>query len=228
VLLPPSEGKATGGDGEPWSPEQGIFGSELGASRHRVIAALAADGGGTAKLLGVGGKHLDRAQRANQALCGAETLPAWQRYTGVVWDHLDPGTLAARQRNKILVVSGLLGLLGAEDPIPDYRLKVGASLAPLGKLSSWWRPQLTAALGAHARRRFIIDLLPNEHRAGVDTSGMDGVAVVFRHRSGASAGHAAKAAKGHLARHLLTFDGAADEALGSWRDDQFELEVTPL
>ncbi|NCU81629.1 MAG: peroxide stress protein YaaA, partial [Acidimicrobiia bacterium] len=69
---------------------------------------------------------------------GAKTLPAAQRYTGVVWDHLDLASLPlALQKiadKNIVIVSGLLGLVAAGDPTPDYRLKIGASLAPMGKL----------------------------------------------------------------------------------------------
>ena len=56
-------------------------------------------------------------------------MPAWRRYSGVVWDHLDPASLT--HRAPIVVVSGLHGLVGAEDPLPDYRLKMSANVAPL-------------------------------------------------------------------------------------------------
>ena len=66
-----------------------------------------------------------------------------ERYTGVVWDHLDLASLTSAQQKfadtNIIVVSGLLGLVCAGDAIPDYRLKIGASLAPMGKLSTWWQ-----------------------------------------------------------------------------------------
>jgi hypothetical protein len=148
----------------------------------------------------------------DQGIFGAQLAPA---------RHQVIGALATQQ-------GGTAKLLGVNGRYLDYRLKAAASLAPLGKLSSWWRPQLTAVLARHARRRFIVDLLPNEHRAALDTSGLNGVAVVIRHRSGASAGHGAKAAKGQLARHLLTFDGPARTALDTWRHDLFELELTAL
>ena len=83
LLLPPSEGKAASGDpGQPWAPASGQFGAHLGVRRAQVAAALAELGGGTEKLLGVGGAHLARAQEANEHLVGAPSLPAAQRYTG--------------------------------------------------------------------------------------------------------------------------------------------------
>lgn len=231
LLLPPSEGKATGGGGPSWSPDLGAFGELLGDRRADVVAALTATDGGDAKLLGVSGRHLDRARGANLDLLGAPTLPAWRRYTGVVWDHLDPAGLTAAQRRSIVVVSGLHGLVRADDPVPDYRLKMGASLAPMGKLSTWWRPVLADVLVEQVGRASVVDLLPQEHRTALTGPGkrhlVPGAIVVdLVERSGASGGHAAKAAKGRLARHLLTAGGTADEALASWTDDRFVLDVT--
>jgi uncharacterized protein len=233
LLLPPSEGKAldalTGATpssraASGWDAADGAFG-QLADRRRAVVAALGAIGGGDAKLLGVRGDHLSRAQSANVSLPGAPTMPAWQRYTGVVWDHLDPATLPAAARRRIVVVSGLLGLVRADDPVPDYRLKMGANLAPLGKLSTWWRADLSAALNRAARRRMVIDLLPQEHRAAWVPEGVSGVSVSLVDPTGAPGGHFAKAAKGELARALLT-DGIG--ALETWRHDRFELLVTPL
>jgi cytoplasmic iron level regulating protein YaaA (DUF328/UPF0246 family) len=227
LLLPPSEGKAEGGRGRRsgWVPDAGAYGSRLGERRALVAERLAAVGGGNEKLLGVRGEHLLRAQSANTSLIGAPTLPAWQRYTGVVWDHLDPSTLPTEARRRIVVVSGLLGVVRGDDPVPDYRLKMGANLAPLGKLSTWWRADVTAALRATVRKRLLIDLLPQEHRAAVDLGGFDGVSLTLVDRSGKPGGHFAKAAKGELARAIL-LDGPG--VIDSWHHPQFDLLLTPL
>jgi uncharacterized protein len=227
LLLPPSEGKAMGGTSRSrgWTPDAGAFGNRLHDRRLAVVEALAAAGGGGEKLLGVKGDHLLRAQCANSTLVGASTLPAWQRYTGVVWDHLDPATIPAVARRRILVVSGLLGLARGDDPVPDYRLKMGANLAPLGRLATWWRETLTAELRRLGRNRCIVDLLPQEHRAAVDLVGCEGVSVTLADRSGKPGGHFAKAAKGELARAILV-DGLT--ALDEWRHPQFELVIEPL
>jgi cytoplasmic iron level regulating protein YaaA (DUF328/UPF0246 family) len=227
LLLPPSEGKAAGGNARrtPWTPDAGVFGVALGSMRLQIVEALAATGGGDEKLLGVRGDHLLRAQSANASLIGAPTLPAWQRYTGVVWDHLDPATLPPAARKQIVVVSGLSGLVRGDDPVPDYRLKMGASVAPLGKLSTWWRDALSTELERTARRRFVVDLLPQEHRVALDLDGLPGITVALIDPSGKPGGHFAKAAKGELARALLT-DGLA--ALDTWQHPRFELAITPL
>jgi len=231
LLLPPSEGKAEGGNlrRKPWIPDSGSFGRQLGDRRAEVIAALAARHGGDEKLLGVTGDHLARAQSANIALIDAPALPAWQRYTGVVWDHLDPATLPATARTRVVVVSGLLGVVRGDDPVPDYRLKMGASLAPLGKLSTWWREAVSAEIARLARRHVIVDLLPQEHRAAWDPSAsavpIEAISVSLVDPTGKPGGHFAKAAKGELARAIL-LDGLG--AIDRWSDDRFQLEVSEV
>jgi cytoplasmic iron level regulating protein YaaA (DUF328/UPF0246 family) len=233
LLLPPSEGKALGGDGPGFDPGDGRFGS-LRAQRTEVLMALRAVDGGDTALLGVTGAHLDRARSANLTAEGAPTMPAGARYTGVVWDHLDlvslPRAARVRASEAVVVVSGLLGVVAVDDPVPDYRLKMGASLAPFGVMSRWWRPTVTETLVAWARGRFVVDLLPEEHRAAFrpEPGIIDGVAVRFVERSGKVAGHDAKAAKGRLARHLLTSRAHPHRALRSWQDDRFDLDVRPL
>ena len=227
LLLPPSEGKADGGNRRraPWAPDAGALGSRLGDRRAEVVAALAVAHGGDEKLLGVRGDHLARARSANTALVGAAVLPAWQRYTGVVWDHLDPSTLTPAAHKQIVVVSGLLGLVRGDDPVPDYRLKMGANLRPLGKLSTWWRDTLSEELDRLARRRFVVDLLPQEHRAALVFDGVEGVSLTLVDPTGKPGGHFAKAAKGELARAILT-EGV--EVIDSWRHPQFDLVIEPL
>ncbi len=228
LLLPPSEGKAPGGArtraNAGWDPADGSFGT-LSPQRTELTALLAEAGGGSEQLLGVSGEHLARALAANSTLLGAPTLPAWQRYTGVVWEHLDPATLPATARRRIVVVSGLLGLVRADDPTPDYRLKMGANPG-VGRLSRWWHDDLSAKLNSVARRKVVIDLLPQEHRAAwTPDSKIEGVSVSLLDPSGKPGGHFAKAAKGELARALL-IEGL--QALDTWRHDRFELIVTPL
>ena len=231
LLLPPSEGKALGGTGPIWTPGVGRF-AELERKRSTLVRRLARVRGGNEKLLGVGGHHLVTARLANATLQAAPTLPAWQRYTGVVWGGLDvaslPAAAAERAMTSVVVVSGLLGLVALDDPTPEYRLKIGASLAPYGKLSTWWRPVLSEVLTTWAAQRFVVDLLPNEHRAACDTADMRGVRIAFVERDGKVAGHDAKVAKGRLARHLLTTSGHPMDALRSWTDARFDLLITPL
>jgi cytoplasmic iron level regulating protein YaaA (DUF328/UPF0246 family) len=195
-----------------------------------VVEALAAAGGGDGRLLGVGGAALERSIEANRHVVGAPTLPAWQRYTGVVWDHLDPATLrgASRKqaRRSVLVVSAIAGLSAFDDPLPDHRLKLSVRLDPLGKLSRWWRDRVTETLAETLAGRLVVDLLPQEHAAAwrPDTGTMDLRRVRFVGADGRAQGHAAKAAKGLLARALVETDDP-DRVLATWSHDGLTLEV---
>ncbi|MDA3004584.1 MAG: peroxide stress protein YaaA [Actinomycetota bacterium] len=233
ILLPPSEGKALSGKtGTKFTESSGSFGKSLGKQRASVIAALKQAHGGSAKLLGVSGAHLARAQQANLALRGAKTLPASQRYTGVVWDHLDLGSLPfALQKiaaKNIVIVSGLLGLVAAGDATPDYRLKIGASLAPMGKLSSWWRDELSCALNKYCAGAVVVNLLPQEHASAfvADEKAISRyLHVDLATKSGTAGGHDAKAAKGRLARHLLLNRTDPIKALRSFKDPKFKVRI---
>ncbi len=119
-----------------------------------------------------------------------------------------PDSLAeelAAPRAAVLVPSGLYGLTTAADPVADYRLKL---LVSLGRLSTFRRPALTAALTARARGRVVTDLRPAEHAHALDLRWVAGAArVVHLGLVGAdgrrAVGHGAKGAKGRLARALL-------------------------
>ena len=211
ILLPPSEGKATGGNArKPWSGESGVFGDDLADYRAMVAHQLFAAKGGDQKLLGVKGAHLSHAQAQNRALIGSPTLPAWQRYTGVVWDHLDLTSFPTASRTaavkRIFVPSGVAGLVRADDPLPDYRLKMGARLSPFGLMSTWWRDDLTDAFVSQIRKTPVLDLLPNEHKAAFNWELLPTVIRIdlVSKKGAVVGGHNAKAAKGLLARHLLS------------------------
>ncbi len=187
ILLPPSEGKAAGGRGAPWRPGRGVL-PQLDDARAQVLAALDPDGTGV---------------RA------AGTRRALDRYTGVLYRELDAASLdsAARRRltSSTLIASGLWGLVGPNDPIPDYRLKMGASLPGLGKLSTFWRPHLTAALQDRLAGRVVWGLLPNEHAAAWDPEQVAvtrRITVRFVTAEDTTVSHWNKLLKGSLVRHL--------------------------
>ena len=192
VLVPPSEGKAEGGR---LTAKAGEFDTLLASERKKVVSALrSAVSKGTkselAKLLKVRGDLLDRALVAAKALCAGKPslLPAHQRYTGVVWGHLEPASLSSAQRKRLLVPSGLYGITTGEDLVADYRLKMDISVSPLGKVGQFWKEPLTTALMNTLRNKTVINLLPKEHEAAIDFEKLSGVAnivhVVFASSEG--------------------------------------------
>ena len=224
ILLPPSEGKAGGGTGPPWAAGS-MSSPELDVRRAKVMAALVSAMRGSqaarAKLLGVKGEALAAATETNRAVAQGPTLPAIERYTGVLAQALDyaslPAALRRRVDRQIRIFSGLWGVVAPTDPVPDYKLKMGASLGRLGKLSTWWRPAVTAVLAPELAGRTVWDLLANEHRAAWDPDLTDGadapravISVRFAEevrRGGRSdlvtVAHWNKLLKGALVRHLV-------------------------
>jgi uncharacterized protein len=230
ILLPPSEGKATGGAGPPWTP--GLMTVDLDDCRMEVVAALrSAMGAGdsaVSRLLGVKGESLRVARAADLEVLETPTLPAIDRYTGVLYSAMDASSLspAARRRlrSMVLIVSGLWGAVGADDPVPAYRLKMSAALPSLGKLSTWWRPFLTEALADRASRRTVWNLLPKEHDAAwsperIAMSECYSVRFMERRPDGslAQVSHWNKFLKGALARHLLESPRCGPDELARWR-----------
>jgi len=170
ILLPPSEGKADGGTGKAVRIA-GLSFNQLEEQRTTLRAALAAamkgKEPGRAKLLGVKGTALAAATTANLDVLSSPTMPAIERYTGVLYDALNVESLSTRDRKRlgkqVVIFSGLWGVVRPDDLIPDYKVKMGATLAPVGKLSTWWREPLTAALASTVNGTVVWNLLPKEH-----------------------------------------------------------------
>lgn len=220
ILLPPSEGKEPGGTGA-WGPADGIFGEPLESSRRRVMAALAKTPDAALK---VRGAHAQHAREANKALGRSPALRARERYSGVVYQGLDYATLTAPQKRvahrSIVVVSGLAGLVSFNDTLPDYRAPIDASIAGLGKLAQFWKPELAAVLHKLAQRHVIVDVLPQAHRLAMTPVG-DWRRVDIVNKQGVG-GHAAKFAKGRFVRWLLDHQ---PEEIRSWREEGWRAVV---
>ena len=204
VLLPPSEGKASGGRGAPL---------DLGALSHppltpvraRLVEALEAaartDPTGLQAALGCPPGEVDK----DAVLTTSGTLPALRRYTGVVYEALSYATLspAGRRRanSSLRVASALFGLLSPSDRIPAYRLSGGTSLPGVGSLAATWRPVLEPELAAH--RGLVVDLRSGPYAALARVPSAVQVRVL-RETDGTRAvvSHDNKHTKGLLAREL--------------------------
>lgn len=212
LLLPPSKGKAAGGDGPPYARVAADT-HPLGAARREVLAELTTqlahlDDAAVARLAGVGASKAGAARALLTDLPGAPTVAARLRYRGIVHGNaglarLGPGAAGADVR----IVSALLGLVALDDPVPDYRIEFGATLPALGGLAPFWRAQLSDHLAEVAARRRVWDLLPAEHRRVWDPAVRDALEVVevaFVRPDGRPANAArTKVAKGRLAAGLL-------------------------
>ncbi len=221
VLLPPSETKRGGGDGPPLKLDA-LAWPELGDVRGELVdelVALAADPPECRRALGISAAQDTEIER-NAALRAAPSLPALHRYTGVLYDALDFGTLsgaaAARARSRLAVGSALFGLLRADDRIPAYRLSAGSRLPGRPALAGRWRPVLEPLLTELAAGELVVDLrsgayvglgrLAGAVRADVVTEQPDGRRTTVSHSN--------KAHKGRLARALASAAAEPDDAAG--------------
>jgi len=218
ILLPPSEGKtpATGGDAV--RPETLSF-PALNSYRAKVLEAL-----GTVSahedalaLLGVGASLSADVER-NTRLHAEPAAPAHQVYSGVLYDALDYRSLTPGQRKKadesVLVISALWGAIRFADRVPAYRLSMGTALPDVGRLASFWKPQLTEALAAETAGHLLVDCRSSTYAAAWAPPPEQAVAVnVFTEVNGVRkvVSHFAKHTRGELARHLLTRRGKAPQ-----------------
>ncbi|MCG5219555.1 YaaA family protein [Streptosporangium sp. KLBMP 9127] len=204
ILLPPSEGKATVGDG-PSLQLDGLSFPKLARSRKRVITALLALCR-TSKARDVLGLSEGQAEEIakNRALRTAPTLPAGRLYTGVLYDNLGLATLdadaAGRAADSLVIFSGLWGVLRVHDHVPPYRLSMGVGLPPLGGLAAFWQPAVAKVLDPEPG--LVVDLRSSTY-APAWRPGARAVAIKVT-RDGKVVSHMAKATRGAIARSLLT------------------------
>lgn len=209
LLLPPSETKRDGGvDGSSLDLALLSFG-ELTPHRKTAIAALRALSRNLTASTGALG--LGRTQRfeidRNRTLTTSATMPAIERYTGVLFDGLDAAGLTPAQRTfaarHIVIHSALFGLLRANDPIPAYRLSHNSRL-PKVSLRKLWREPIAAVL--RDRGTLILDLRSEAYaELGPAPDGAWCVRVVSEDAAGrrVALSHFNKKGKGEFVRALL-------------------------
>jgi hypothetical protein len=222
ILLPPSETKSDGGDGPPLELDQLSFG-ELNPARKELIddlVALAADPAASRAALGISQRQDGEVAR-NAALWSTPTSPALRRYTGVLYDALDAGSLrgagAARATERLAVGSALFGLLRAGDPVPAYRLSAGSALPGRGTLAAFWRPTLDPVLAG--LEGLVVDLRSGSYAALGRVPGAVTVRVLTERADGSRTvvSHHNKASKGRLARLLATSKAEPTDLAGLLR-----------
>lgn len=242
ILLPPSEGKRPGGRGKPLSTRPAS--ALLAAPRAEVAQALArllADGDRTriAESLALPESAVEASIAANRAFRSAPTMPALDRYAGVVYDGLAAQRLSEAGRSvakkAVLVFSGLFGVVRGGEAIPMYRVPAKAVLPGIGVAGTFWRRHLAAAMAEIARRGVLIDLRSSDYsamwqpaRAGNQRAAVHTIGVrILSPRPDGSFGvisYPSKFHKGRLAARLIerAAGGAAvssaEDVLAAWAE----------
>jgi cytoplasmic iron level regulating protein YaaA (DUF328/UPF0246 family) len=217
ILLPPSEGKTAGGRGRPLALS--AKDEPLSAARETVLTALerlvagSATTASGALLLPPG--VAAEAIATNAAARGSATMPALRRYAGVVYDGLDlPSLTSAAAKlagRRVLIFSGLLGVVRGDEPVPNYRVPAKAQLPGVGVAGTFWRPVLTDVLRDRLEDDLVIDLRSSDYASMWRPDKQQAQRVVTlrflsRTPSGkyAVVSYNSKFAKGRLVASLLT------------------------
>ncbi len=203
IILPPSETKAHGGSGAALNWDELSF-PALNPIRQEIAAELSSlDVEEALKVLKLSEKLRGEAE-SNRELTSSPTMPALERFTGVLYDALDAPTLPSEARSYLAVGDALFGLVRADDLIPHYRLSGSTKLG--GRtLKSRWGTAITDELRALVDAgEFLIDMrsgayqqlgkLKDAATVRVETVQEDGSRKVVSHFN--------KHYKGELARML--------------------------
>lgn len=142
ILLPPSETKRPGGVGISID-KAAIIWAALDPTRDKLIRSLSQlclDQAAAVEALGLGAKSAQDTE-LNLNLMTSPTMPALQRYSGVLYQALDYSSLSAaalkRANERLFIQSALFGLLPAMEQIPNYRFSAAAKLPGINLRSVW-------------------------------------------------------------------------------------------
>jgi cytoplasmic iron level regulating protein YaaA (DUF328/UPF0246 family) len=161
LLLPPSETKRDGGIEGSSLDLSALSFPALTAPRKKALAALrtlSRSVAASTTALGLGPTQRFEIER-NRAISRSVTMPAIERYTGVLYDAIDVDSLAPEARRflgrNVVVHSALFGLIGADDPVPVYRFSHDTRL-PTSSLTRIWREANSGVLAT--RQELVLDL----------------------------------------------------------------------
>jgi cytoplasmic iron level regulating protein YaaA (DUF328/UPF0246 family) len=191
------------------APELTPLRAELGDA----LVGLAADVPAARAVLGLSPRQ-DAEITRNARLRTSPTLPAVQRYTGVLYEALDVASMTRAQRaradRRLAIGSALFGVVRAGDRIPAYRLSAGSALPGMPTLRTFWKPALTDVLTGIDG--LVVDLRSGSYAALAPVPGAVTVRVVSENGNGSRTvvSHFSKAHKGRLARLLATTTAEPD------------------
>ena len=199
ILIPPSEGKSN--IKKPFDIRFGDTDFTYMEDVRRVIRLLGLIGDNELKsIYGTSKEKAILFHRQNQDAMNSRCAYAIERYTGVVYDHIDWNSLPNQAQDymdkHVRIFSGLFGIVSPKSLIPNYKLKMNVH-----SLQYFWRPVLTQALN---EEDLIIDLLPQVHRKSYDCKDkvIEVEFLIMNKGKKTTAGHYGKAVKGEFIRYL--------------------------
>jgi cytoplasmic iron level regulating protein YaaA (DUF328/UPF0246 family) len=214
ILIPPSEGKSDTPGSMTFAEACPAWSGDTAAVQKLLRKLPAAE-----RLKWYGVRDAAKAKAWHEAHTAALETPgtaAIERYTGVVYQHLDYPSLRnkAAARERLVVVSALFGLIPAGTPIPVYKLAMNPTLA------RFWKPINTARLEALAAGQPVLNLLSQSYAKAIGYGPL--LTPEFRVGGGKkSAGHFGKAIKGRFIRFLIEEDIKHAEDFARFREEGY-------
>lgn len=152
---------------------------------------------------------------ANRAAGTAPTLPALDRYTGVLYAALGVDSMSAASRRtaeeSVLVFSGLWGVVRGGDCIPAYRVPASGVVPGFGGVTAHWRGPLAQVAPVLVGNQPVVDLRSTDYAGMWRPAGaMRDRFVVVRVLADRGRGvprpvsYHAKLVKGEVTRFLVT------------------------
>jgi cytoplasmic iron level regulating protein YaaA (DUF328/UPF0246 family) len=219
ILLPPSEGKAPDGTATPFPKAH----PELRADTQSVLKHIERLAGAE-RIKFYALKTKEKAAAAhtlNRTALDAHTLPALERYTGVVYQNIEVPTLKKKRNaeKRIFVVSGYFGLISGGTRIPNYKMPINTWLA------RQWKPVNTERLQHASGRKKVLSLLPQAYAKAVELD--NAITVDFRVAGGKkAAGHFGKAIKGRFVRFLLENNITNQKDFSDFQEEGYRFDGT--
>ena len=162
ILLAPSETKTSGGSA-PFKLESLLFEALL-PHRSKLLHTYMniVQKGDMAELSAMFGLKKEADIKAHiKDIVHEPAMKAIERYTGVAFDHLDYRLLEKSAQHYIdehvILCSNLFGFLRADDMIPEYRLKQGASVGDI-KVEKFYHEHGAPLMEAYLEDEEILDL----------------------------------------------------------------------
>lgn len=215
ILLPPSEGKND-------APGVGVFSEDsntlladtLPVLRHGKRLKVSE----RAKFYGVNSAEKAKAAHGlNQSVPDAPVLPGLERYSGVVYDHIGLDSVEATAKKRLLIVSGLFGLIHGTDSIPRYKQPINPWL------TRYWKPINTARIQDLAQGKPVLDLLSQSYQKAFEYPNR--IQIDFRVQGGKkAAGHFGKAIKGRFVRFLLENNIQDTAGFAQFTEDGYQFD----
>jgi uncharacterized protein len=140
-------------------------------------------------------------------------------------EHLPP-TAQSVAMERIVIGSGLYGLLRASDAMQPYRLDMDQKLDTRG-LRHFWKPRISDWLRETLDGGPCINLASAEYAEAIDTTGIDWVDVEFWQEAGGkrkAVSVFSKQARGLMARHLCLHPELGVDALAHFDAEDYQLD----